>query len=202
MKPDAEVRLDGIIKQAVPLILFSYDIHRKLLIEKLNHLYSSFVADDSNIFEELFIQIIDMINNREILDSNRERLIESFSNRTVTYDERLKQYGSTIRLLQKKLKQIERNQKAIANIRLDLKQLKKKKTDDKIITTKISEKSIGGKESLAPKIISNKSVDITEKICPKCNYSWEFKGKGYRIKDHIRIQCPKCKQFFNEKVIE
>jgi len=109
MKPDAESRFDGILKRAIPLILFSYDAHRKLLIEKTSHLYSSFIAADSNIFEELYIQITELINNREILDSNRERLIESFNTRNKTYDERLKGYDEMLQLFKQKLKQVQRN---------------------------------------------------------------------------------------------
>lgn len=186
MRHDAESRFDGVLKRAMPLILFSYDLQKKALIEKIYHLYSSLTADDSDIFEEVFNQISDMITNREELDSNRERLIMSFTDRTKTYDERLREHAELIRMHGKRLARIDTNRKNIKDLEKSIKEIVlsknniKKKTDEK------------HKEKNEQKVPYAKS---TEKTCPRCKYTWNFKGKGTIGKDRIRrFQCPICKK--------
>lgn len=193
MRHDAGSRLDGILKRAIPLILFSYDSQKRALIEKINHLYGSFVADDSDIFEELFNQISDMITNRESLDSNRERLIESFANRTKTYDERLMEHAELIRMHEKKLARIETNRKNIKYL---------EKSVREIISGNNMRKKADEKQHEERNKLPQKSVKTTEKTCPVCGYKWNFKGKGTRSKYWIRIQCPICRKTIAERVSE
>jgi len=169
MKPDDGTRLDSIIKRAIPLILFSYDINKKPFIEKVGHLYGSFIANDSTTFEELFIQITDMINNREILDSNRERLIESFSNRTKTYDERLREYDEIIKILKKSLGKIDTNRKYILELQKEMNEIKSQK--------KLKEK----KDEI---LTGEKPKFSTKNKCPICGTTLISKSKnryGYKL---------------------
>ena len=148
-----EIKFDGILKQAVPLILFSYEKYRKPLLEKVSKLYEAFDANDTDVFDGLFNQILDMIDddNREMFDSNKERLIESFVNRNRTYEERLLDHDNKLMGLKKEVSLLRRKRLS-------------KKTSKKHLAEKLME----GK----PK---RKGISVT---CAGCGYEWIFTGKG------------------------
>ena len=53
-----EIKFDGILKQAVPLILFSYEKYRKPLLEKVSKLYEAFDANDTDVFNVTLIDLV------------------------------------------------------------------------------------------------------------------------------------------------
>lgn len=99
-----------------------------MLLEKIRQLYGAFDANDANTFNTLFDQISTMIDNdnREKVDSNRERLIETFINRDKTYEERLSGHDDKLRKLREQISLLKRR---------PIKRTPKKKSIPRILAT-------------------------------------------------------------------
>lgn len=187
MKNKLEEQFDGICNKAMPLILFSYWKFKEPLIDKLSNLFRAYNSNDNITFDEIIEQINIMIDERDIFDSEKERLITVFSDRTKSYNDKFLDIYEEIDCLKKKLK-IKRHSSK--------KQIENK---EKIIIDE-------GKQDSILKSDLTKPIGIMKK-CPRCNYSWNFKGKGNirKIKSgkiYKRINCPECRYYFKDEVIE
>lgn len=164
MKENIENQFNDILYKSLPLILFAFEKFRKPLIEKIGKLYEALDSNDSYLFNELYVNINKLINEREDVDSNKERLIESFADREKTNREILKEHSERLRNLEKKINKISKD--------------KKKNTENNIIKPSVTIKE---KDDTKIKIKkSTKNQSLKEKnICPNCSHHLTKAGKDY-----------------------
>jgi rubrerythrin len=164
MKENIENQFNDILYKSLPLILFAFEKFRKPLIEKIGKLYEALDSNDSYLFNELYVNINKLINEREDVDSNKERLIESFADREKTNREILKEHSERLRNLERKINKISKD--------------KKKNTEKNIIKPSVTIKE---KDDTKIKIKrSKKNQSLKEKIiCPNCNGYLTKAGKDY-----------------------
>jgi len=197
---DMERMFDGIYHKTIPLILFSFLEQQRVFVDLLQSLYDTLHRGDTVSFQEIYNKLNENIENVKSFGSHKDGLINSFRNRYLSLDQRMQNIDSIFLDFKSKIDRINQD-----HIRLNTQEKSLRKLQPTIKMLKRKMMTIENSKSI---LKSDENIDIKsdkpsiEKQCNRCGYTWEFKGKGYRIKDHVRIQCPKCKQFFNEKVVE
>jgi len=194
---DEDRKFDEVIQSSLPFILFASDFFSRELIRNIQSLYDFYKQKRIPAFNDGYEKIVKLINEREKFTDKNEMRIASFIGKTQRIDNRIDDIEIKFKILgmEKNLNQIGKNKTNLLSHGKTLHKLSNriKKLEGTILVKQ--KEVIGEKEK-------SKSVDSTEKTCPQCKYVWQFTGRGHRIKDYVRIQCPKCKQFFKEKVIE
>lgn len=179
---ELESKFDYALNRAIPLILFSFPRQSSKYIEKLYMLYDMMFSNELALFEQIYNDFNNIVEGRDILEKKREDFINYFNMRKKTFDDKIWLLHERISKLEKKLGKKTKDKKKLLNF------TPSEKIEDVLVKSTKKSK------------ITRKSNDGIDKTCPKCGNIWNFTGKGYRIKDKVRIQCPRCKQFFMELV--
>ena len=169
---------DEICMRVFPLILFMYTDVRKQLLEKVAALYSALDTKNYDLFSELVSQIDALIAERRLTDSNKERLIQSFYDRSRSYHQQF----------------VDVNRK-IVDLERRMRRLSKSPGSQQLDVPVILEKHVKGRRSDTGE--SNVSRTLH---CPYCDHIWQSRAVGKTHKDgSLHQNCGMCKKWFKEK---